>query len=511
VGVSVTFGIDIASPQRDIDIARAKTEGAEFVIVKMGGLNVSPQYVAPYYRAQVDRVVAAGLPKGHYYLIGRGQTPEQQAEFFAANLHSFDAGRDVLALDNEALDSNGTRWGDADAARFVRRLIQLTGVPAGRVWHYAGAADYRATGSWPELAALGVRFWWAAYGSYPTGHTPDHEPSLQGSIPRCDVHQYSSKVAVAGHALDGNYSPHSVAALFGGGTMEDQMRQYIAANRKPVDAATWDQMCGSLMFRFNSWRGWKTQPTRDISSAYRAAMGSGWLNTDLTRAPVGAFHFFDIAGAANGHVMQDARGGGLVCLSTGYALSESLGNAIGFQSVPGYIAAKGARYLGWATNYAGGTINTSGLAGLNVRPITPQQQQEEEDYDMRAIRDENGSIAVVGWVEFAEFSGEDQVGAGAYVKAFGPVRQVTNAEYQRLKTDAISRAARLAQSIDVGALANTVGAQAAAAVRVALTGIEFDGDVEAIAAGVERRLADDFVKVNANIDDQPTTFDITPS
>lgn len=215
----MTFGIDIASPQRDIDLGRAKAEGVEFVVVKMGGLNVSPQYVAPYYRAQIDRAVTAGLPKGHYYLIGRGQTPEQQAEFFVNNLHRFDPARDILALDNEALDGNGTRWGDADAARFIRRVITLTGIPASRVWHYAGAADYRATGSWPELTALGVRFWWAAYGGYPTGRTPDHEPSLQGSIPRWDVHQYSSRVAVAGYALDGNYSRATVGELFGGGSM----------------------------------------------------------------------------------------------------------------------------------------------------------------------------------------------------------------------------------------------------------------------------------------------------
>jgi len=215
----MTFGIDIASPQRDIDLGRAKAEGVQFVIVKMGGLNVTPQYVAPYYRAQIDRAVVAGLPKGHYYLIGKGQTPEAQAEFFVKNLYKFDPAADVLALDNEALDSNGTRWGDADAAKFARRVLELTDLPPHRFWHYAGATDYRSTGAWPELVRLGIKFWWAAYGNYPTGKTPDHEPSLQGSIPRYDVHQYSSRVAVAGYALDGNYSPLSIEELFGGGTV----------------------------------------------------------------------------------------------------------------------------------------------------------------------------------------------------------------------------------------------------------------------------------------------------
>jgi murein DD-endopeptidase MepM/ murein hydrolase activator NlpD len=215
----MTFGIDIASPQAGIDLVRAKSEGVQFVIVKMGGLNVTPQYVAPYYKAQIDKAIAAGLPKGHYYLIGKVQTPEEQAEFFVKNLHGFDPLRDVLALDNEALDSNGTRWGDADAARFIRKVLELTDLPPHRFWHYAGASDYRATGAWPELVSLGIRFWWASYGKYPTKQTPDHEPSLQGSIPRYDVHQFTSKSRVAGYDLDGNFSPVSVVELFGGGTV----------------------------------------------------------------------------------------------------------------------------------------------------------------------------------------------------------------------------------------------------------------------------------------------------
>lgn len=215
----MTFGIDIASSQRDIDLVKAKAQGVEFVIVKMGGFNVTPQYVAPHYKTQIDRAMAAGLPKGHYYLIGKGQTPEAQAEFFVKNLYRFDVTRDVLALDNEHLDGNGTRWGDSDAARFTRRVIALTGIAPHRVWHYAGAGDYRATGAWPEVEAAGVRFWWAAYGKYPTKQTPDHQPDIAGAIRWWDVHQFTSRSKVAGYEVDGNYSPHTVSDLFGGVSM----------------------------------------------------------------------------------------------------------------------------------------------------------------------------------------------------------------------------------------------------------------------------------------------------
>ena len=43
----MTFGIDIASPQQDIDLGKAKAEGVEFVVVKMGGLNVTPPICGP--------------------------------------------------------------------------------------------------------------------------------------------------------------------------------------------------------------------------------------------------------------------------------------------------------------------------------------------------------------------------------------------------------------------------------------------------------------------------------
>jgi hypothetical protein len=153
-------------------------------------------------------------------------------------------------------------------------------------------------------------------------------------------------------------------------TLEDQMRQWADANRSPYDAPTWNQMCGSLMFRFNSWRGWQTPPYNALSTAFIAGSGSGWLNPNIAAAPVGAFHFISVPGVPSGHVVQDARGGGWRCFSTGYTLGEVLGNALGFVSVSAYLAAKGATHRGWATNYAGGVIaSISETAGGGGTPI----------------------------------------------------------------------------------------------------------------------------------------------
>jgi len=210
----MTYGIDVATSQRELDFGRARDDGAEFVIVKAGGFNTGDLYVAPFYQAQIDRALAAGLPHGHYWLIGAGLSPEGQADYFVDHLHRFDKSRDVLALDNERLDDNGTFWSAGDAVRFLRRAQARTGIPWSRLWHYAGAADYRGHRPWSAVADLGVRFWWAAYGDAPSGHQPDHIPDLQDSIPSAHVHQFSSRSRCAGFALDGNQSDLPVTDLF---------------------------------------------------------------------------------------------------------------------------------------------------------------------------------------------------------------------------------------------------------------------------------------------------------
>ncbi|MEB0286153.1 GH25 family lysozyme [Cryobacterium sp. 10S3] len=231
-----TFGIDVATSQQGLDFARACAEGAQFAIVKAGGFNTGDLYSAPFYHAQIDRAIAAGMARGHYWLIGGGLSPEAQADWFVDHLYRFDAARDVLALDNERLDGNGTFWKDAEVARFLRRVQFRTGIAWARLWKYAGAADTRTFAPWSESEALGVRNWWAAYGDRPTGHTPDHTPDLRGSISEAHVHQFSSRVQVAGFALDGNYSAHDLAELFGGAASAAGSATASAAPAAPAAA-----------------------------------------------------------------------------------------------------------------------------------------------------------------------------------------------------------------------------------------------------------------------------------
>ena len=212
----MTLGIDVARYQSGIDYAQARAEGVEFVIVKASGFNTGTLYVAGGYVNHINAARSAGIPGiGHYYVPGRGD-PVAQADYFVDNLHGFDSAHDLLALDNEPLDSNRVYWQQGQALAFLAQVQTRTGIPWNRLVLYCPASLTRSQGPWESITNAGIRIWWAAYGQGPTGHTPDHTPALRGKIARWDIHQYSSSVRIAGHTVDGNFTPLSVGDLFGG-------------------------------------------------------------------------------------------------------------------------------------------------------------------------------------------------------------------------------------------------------------------------------------------------------
>ncbi|MET0404058.1 MAG: hypothetical protein ABW123_16720 [Cystobacter sp.] len=132
----------------------------------------------------------------------------------------------------------------------------------------------------------------------------------------------------------------------------DRARAYAAANPKR-DGGSWDQWCGSLMWRFGQLPEASARPS--AIEAYRA---SKIVSTDASTALTGAFHWWDIG--AYGHVGADLNGGGSAVFMATRKLSQSWGDAIGINSVSGYSSATGARYLGWSMDYAGGRIAGGG-------------------------------------------------------------------------------------------------------------------------------------------------------
>lgn len=117
--------------------------------------------------------------------------------------------------------------------------------------------------------------------------------------------------------------------------------QYAKANPKR-DGATWNQWCASLMVRFNNLPG--AYPSAII--AYHA---SKIESANYNKAPVGAFHFWDIG--EFGHVAQDLTAGGRTVFMASARTDASWGDAIGIASVAGYTNRTGAKYLGWSLKF----------------------------------------------------------------------------------------------------------------------------------------------------------------
>lgn len=143
-------------------------------------------------------------------------------------------------------------------------------------------------------------------------------------------------------------------------SLEQQCRSYAAAH-PDRDGGTWDQWCGSLMYRMCDTYG--GAPGGDVSSAWIVWERTPTAGTEASDAPVGAFHFWDIGGPANGHVGLDARGGGGLVFMATRRVSESLGTAIGFATVSEYTERSGARYVGWCLSYADGDVTDFSLRG----------------------------------------------------------------------------------------------------------------------------------------------------
>ena len=190
-GMSGVYGIDVGTTQRDLDFNAIRAAGYQFAIVKAGGSNVSPLYVAPYYAQQVARARAAGLIVGHYWMAG-STNPAADAQYFMDHLYDHRPG-DLLVLDNEAIDA-GIFWNDSMTATFMQAVKNRLG-KAPFLYTYSSLLT---SNTWTQTKAVGSKLWVAHY----TG-TPGN-PTIGSAFPTWEIHQYTSSGNQNGIPLDLN-------------------------------------------------------------------------------------------------------------------------------------------------------------------------------------------------------------------------------------------------------------------------------------------------------------------
>lgn len=135
----------------------------------------------------------------------------------------------------------------------------------------------------------------------------------------------------------------------------------------------WDQLCQALMWQLCDWGGSPATP-RTYASAVAARQASTIVSTDASKAPAGAFHYWDIG--KYGHVGFDMAGGGTRVLMATSAVAETWAKHVGVQSVDGYSRAKGATYRGWS--------HTNGINDFDITPLVTSPLLSKDDFKLVA-------------------------------------------------------------------------------------------------------------------------------
>ena len=182
----------------------------------------------------------------------------------------------------------------------------------------------------------------------------------------------------------------------------DAKSRTFAELHKTHNGGPWDGWCAALMARMCIAYG--NGPIPIPPSAQMAGDWAGKLNSDYTKAPIGAFHYWKWG--ADGHVGLDTKGGGTSVFMASSYLSESLSNSIGFQSVDAYTRNGSFPYRGWSMNYGkNGKILQEAIVPIQVivpTPIvTPAPKHisvaEQKLIDLKIIDAGHDANGVVSW------------------------------------------------------------------------------------------------------------------
>lgn len=188
------YGIDVSSYQNGINFSEVAREGFSFVIVKA---TEGDNYVNPYYSAQLQSAVSAGLFAMSYHFVHAADVPGQLAE-----LERYVDKRYPVWLDSE-VDGNGE----------YAASVQLHDQARAAGWNVVG--DYFPNWFWtqvgsPDLRPLGL-LWSSGYPSSNTGAASAIYSSIGGDSaagwnPYGNVtpslYQFTDRATVAGMSVD---------------------------------------------------------------------------------------------------------------------------------------------------------------------------------------------------------------------------------------------------------------------------------------------------------------------
>lgn len=139
---------------------------------------------------------------------------------------------------------------------------------------------------------------------------------------------------------------------------------------KDVDWLNW---CQALV----RWVSWHTGGFRtDYPTAKAAASASGKLNTDPSKAPAGAIHYWSFT--KSWHVGIDLEGAGKTILMASPRVKKKWGKNVGTISVTDYNKSIGqGMYEGWAKKNGKNTVNVTAPSVTVPAPVVPELPAEK--------------------------------------------------------------------------------------------------------------------------------------
>lgn len=178
-------GIDIARYQGNVDFAKVKKGGYEFVIAKC---TESVGYKDPFYQKNKDGARSEGLLFGSYH-FGRGTNARKEAEYFVSQVGDIQPG-ELLVLDYELyVLKDPASW----CLDFLKRVEELVGFKP-LLYTYHGILNAY---NWKKVSDNNNGLWAARYGLQEQNPNPKYKPST-GSWPFLTIWQYCSKGKVPG-------------------------------------------------------------------------------------------------------------------------------------------------------------------------------------------------------------------------------------------------------------------------------------------------------------------------
>lgn len=285
----------------------------------------------------------------------------------------------------------------------------------------------------------------------------------------------------------------------------NEFRAYGASHPFDYDGSTMDQKCVSYVFRAG--RFGSSAPSAWYAAHSTIGYGHRLYSAaelPFAKVPRGWMLYFDVAGINNGHIGM-SNGDGTFSSANHRVHPYVVGSAIGDLGIQEYIdrvRAEGTKitYLGASAYFINTTLDLTSTAGGGTTPL-----EGDDDMKISFINTTNGKTWVLGPAGIKYVS--DPTHVGLLQRAAGTLASESDKMLEGEIAIVNSYLTPPPVTVDVAAVTKAITDAIAAHPATAILDAKTQA---ALVAAQVTALAPAFAAVNANVDQIPLSFDLTP-